>query len=251
MASFQAHHLPDPPAIPTPMPRISTRRWLAAAVLLAAPLHAQAPSPAATQSSTPAALPPAAGDSAQALRQRFAAEVMAAATEGGAPAAGLVVLAADPATGRTELKLAHATVTEAALAPAVERVRAELKTIAGAGPQLWHVRLDPAALPPGERTTAPAIANAREVRTLINRFVVQHFTDIFQGRRGIRVDLQLVVTRDGEVAYARLIRSCGKPAVDAEALRIAPTMRFTPARVGTQPVDAHVDFGLYFVLGEA
>ncbi|HET7462399.1 MAG TPA: TonB family protein [Longimicrobium sp.] len=234
------------------MPRIVTPCWLAAAVLLAAPLHAQAPAPPTSPSSAPAGVRPSAADSAPAaLRQRFAAEVMAAATAGGAPAAGLVVLAADPATGRTELKLAHATVAEAALAPAVERVRAELKTLAGAGPQLWHVRLDPAALPPGARATAPVIANPREVRTLVNRFVAQHFTDIFQGRRGIRVDLQLVVTRDGEVAYARLVRSCGKPAVDAEALRIAPTMRFTPARVGTQPVDSHIDFGLYFVLGEA
>lgn len=235
------------------MPRLFTQRWLPVCVLFAAaPLHAQAPSPPTTQSSAPAPIRPAAADSAQvALRQRFAADVMAAATAGGASAAGLVVLSADPASGRTELKLAHATITEAALAPAVERVRAELKTIAGAGPQLWHVRLDPVAPPSGARTTAPVIANPREVRTLINRFVVQHFTDIFQGRRGIRVDLQLVVTRDGEVAYARLVHSCGKPAVDAEALRIAPTMRFTPAHLGTQPVDAHVDFGLYFVLGEA
>lgn len=234
------------------MPRISIQRWLAAAVLLtAAPLHAQAPAPATSQSSAPSAVRPAAADSAQALRLRFAADVVAAATAGGAPAAGLVVLAADPATGRAELKLAHATVTDSALARAVERVRGELKTIAGAGPQLWHVRLDPAAPSPGGRSTAPVIANPREVRALVNRFVAQHFTDIFQGRPGIRVNLQLVVTRDGEVAYARLVRSCGKPAVDAEALRIAPTMRFTPARVGSQPVDTRVDFPLYFVLGEA
>lgn len=235
------------------MPRIPTRCWLAAAVLLAAPLHAQAPAPATPQSSAPAPVRPPAADSARAaLKQRFAAEVTAAATAGGAPAAGLVVLAADPATGRAELKLSHATVTEATLAPAVERVRAELKTLAGAGPLLWHVRLDPSpAVAGGGRATQPVVANPREVRALINRFVAQHYADLFRGRPGIRVNLQLVVTRDGEVAYARLARSCGKPEVDAEALRIAPTMRFTPARVGTQPVDSHIDFGLYFVLGEA
>jgi TonB family protein len=104
---------------------------------------------------------------------------------------------------------------------------------------------------PGGRATQPVIDNPRQVRALVNRFVTQHFTDIFQGRRGIRVDLQLVVARDGEVAYARVARSCGNPVVDAEALRIAPTMRFQPARVGTQPVDTRVDFPLYFVLGEA
>jgi TonB family protein len=224
----------------------------AGALLAAAPLRAQAPaSSGAPASPAPATMGAGARDSAQvALRQRFAADVMAAATAGGARAAGLVVLAADPATGRIELKLAHATVAEAALLPAVDRVRAELKAFAGEAPLLWHVRLDPAATAPG-RVTQPAIANPREVRALVNRFVTQHFTDIFQGRRGIRVDVQLVVAREGDVAYARLARSCGNPVVDAEALRIAPMMRFTPAQAGTQPVDTRITFPLYFVLGEA
>ena len=254
------------------MPRIPTRHWLAAAVLLAAaPLHAQAPASATARASsgsphlagTPVAAPApasagasavvrtAARDSAQAaLRQRFAAEVMAAATASGAPAVGLVVLAADPATGRTELKLARASVSEAALAPAVERVRAELRSLAAAGPLLWHVRLDPAAAAPG-RVAQPAIANPREMRALVNRFVTEHFRDNFQGRRGIRVDVEMVVAREGDVAYARVARPSGNPVVDAEALRIAPMMRFTPGRMGTQPVDTRITFPLYFVLGEA
>ncbi|HYH82390.1 MAG TPA: energy transducer TonB [Longimicrobium sp.] len=242
------------------MPRISTHAWLAAGALLAcAPLHAQAGAPApvptparvlAGQPLAPAAARPAARDSAQvALRQRFAADVLALASAAGAPA-GLVVLATD-AGGRTELKLARASVTEAALAPAVDRVREELKAFAAEGPLVWHVRLDPVALAPGGRTTAPVIANPREVRAQINRFVVQHFTTIFQGRRGLRVDLQLVVTRDGEVAFARVVRSSGHAVVDQGALQIAPGMRFNPARVGTQPVDTRITFPLYFVVGEA
>ncbi|HEX9938627.1 MAG TPA: energy transducer TonB [Longimicrobium sp.] len=232
------------------MPRISTRAWLAAAVLLAAaPLHAQAPAPAAqTSSAASSALSPATRDSAQmALRQRFAADLLAAA---GAGAAGLVVLAADSATGRIELKLVRATVTEAALAPAVERVRAELKALAAAGPLLWYVRLDLPPMPAGP-TRRPVIDNPREVRALVNRFVEQNFTRIFQGRRGLRVDLEMVVAREGDVAYARVVRSSGNPAVDREALRIAPTMRFQPARVGRQPVDRQITFPLYFVVGEA
>lgn len=227
------------------MPRVSFRALLAGGVLLAAPLHAQAPASPAAPSANPAR------DSAQAaLRQRFAEEVRAAATAAGATPAGLVVFAADPSTGRTELKLARATVSEAALAPAVDRIRADLKAVAGDAPLLWHVRLDPSA-PPAGRMAQPVIANPREVRAQINRFVRQHFTDIFQGRRGIRVDLQLVVAREGDVAYVRLARSSGNPVVDAEALRIAPSMRFTPARVGDTPVDTRIDFPLYFVMGEA
>ncbi|HEU4561741.1 MAG TPA: energy transducer TonB [Longimicrobium sp.] len=236
------------------MLRISTRAWLAAAALLAsAPIHAQAPAPAAQNgaTATTASTTAASRDSAQVeLRQRFAADVLTAAQAGGATAAGLVVLAADPATGRTELKLARATVSEAALAPVVERVRAELKAFAAAGPLLWHVRLDPAPMPTGA-AARPVIDNPREVRALVNRFVAQNFREIFQGRRGLRVDLQLVVSREGEVAYARVLRSSGNPAVDQEALRIAPTMRFQPARVGTQPVDRQINFPLYFVVGEA
>jgi TonB family protein len=236
------------------MPRISTRSWLAAGVLLgSAPLHAQAPAstpPQVSAPSVPAAARLAQRDSAQmALRQRFAADVLAAARAAGTPA-GLVVLAMD-ATGRTELKLARASVTEAALAPAVDRVRDELKAFAAAGPLVWHVRLDPAPGVPGGAAAQPAIANPREVRAQVNRFVAQHFASIFQGRRGLRVDLQLVVTRDGEVAYARVARSSGNPAVDAAALQIAPSMRFTPARVGTQPMDTRMAFPLYFVVGEA
>ena len=236
------------------MPRISTRAWLLAGVLAAAaPLHAQAPASAPPQAPAPTQAPAAhtdQRDSAQiALRQRFAADVLAAARAAGAPA-GLVVLAAD-ATGRTELKLARASVTEAALAPAVDRVRDELKAFAAAEPLVWHVRLDPVAGVPGGRATQPVIANPRETRAQINRFVAQNFAGIFQGRRGLRVDLQLVVSRDGEVAYARVARSSGNPAVDAAALQIAPSMRFTPARVGTQPVDTRIAFPLYFVVGEA
>lgn len=237
------------------MPRISIQLGLLAGVLLgAAPLHAQAPASTSPSASVSAAAPaPAAAssrDSAQmALRQRFAADVLAAARVAGPPA-GLVVLAAD-ATGRTELKLARASVSEAALAPAVDRVRDELKAFAAGGPLVWHVRLDPVAGVPGGRVTQPVIANPREVRAQVNRFVAQNFAAIFQGRRGLRVDLQLVVSRDGEVAYASVARSSGNPAVDAAALQIAPSMRFTPARVGTQPVDTRMAFPLYFVVGEA
>jgi TonB family protein len=165
------------------MPRIPIPTSLLAGVLAAAaPLHAQAPASTAPPASAPAppAARPASGDSAQtALRQRFAADVLAAARAAGAPA-GLVVLAAD-ATGRTELKLARASVTEAALAPAVDRVREELKAFAAAGPLVWHVRLDPVAGAPGGRVAQPVIANPREVRAQVNRFVAQNFATIFQG----------------------------------------------------------------------
>jgi TonB family protein len=241
------------------MPRLALRATLpAAALLCATQLHAQTPAPAAPPSapaaaqSGPAATAAAHHDSAQAaLRQRFAAEVLTAARAAGTPA-GLVVFAADPASGSTELKLARASVAESALADAVEHVRAELKAVAAGGPFVWHVRLDSVPpLAPGARTRQPVIANPREARLQVNRFVEQHFADIFQGRRGMRVDLQLVVAREGDVAYARVARSSGNAAVDQAALQIASTLRFQPATVGTQPVDARINFPLYFVVGEA
>ena len=94
-----------------PLPRLVPLAALA--MLGAGRLHAQMSPP-----------PPMPRDSAStAFLQRLAADARASA---GAGAKGLVVFAAEPAAGRAELKLAHATVADSALAPVLERARAGL-----------------------------------------------------------------------------------------------------------------------------
>jgi TonB family protein len=203
--------------------------------LLAMPLRAQAPAPQP-------------GDTAAStFLRRLAADARASA---GAGAQGLVVFAAEPGVGRAELKLAHATVADSTLAPVLQRARAGLGSLRAAQPVVLHFRLDAAPDAIGPRRQ-PAIANAVEVRARVLRFVSDHFAGIFEGRRGMRVDLQLVVAREGDVPYARVARSSGNPLVDAAALEIARTMRFEPARAGGRAVDALVTFPLHFVVGEA
>jgi TonB family protein len=204
-----------------------------AALLGARTLHAQTPAPHDT--------------SASAFLRRLSADARAAA---GAGAKGLVVFAAEPGAGRAELKLAHATVADSTLAPVLQRAKAGLGSLGAAQPVVLHFRLDGAA-EAGAAPSRPTIQNPVEVRGRVLRFVSDHFTAMFEGRRGMRVDLQLVVAREGDVPYARVARSSGNPTVDAAALEIARTMRFNPARAAGQAVDAVMTFPLHFVVGEA
>ena len=183
-----------------------------------------------------------------AFLQRLAADARAAA---GAGAKGLVVFTAEPAAGRAELKLAHATVADSALAPVLQRARAGLGSLAAAPSVVWHFRLDSATGGTNGPAKQPAIRNAAEVRARVLRYVAEHFASIFEGRRGLRVDLLMVVAQEGDVAWAKVARSSGNAQVDAAALEIARTMRFTPAEAGGRPVDTTMTFPLHFVVGEA
>jgi len=178
----------------------------------------------------------------------LAADVRAAA---GAGAKGLVVFTAEPAAGRAEIRLAHATVADSALAPVLQRARAGLGSLGATPSVVWHFRLDSAAGGVNGPAKGPAIRNAAEVRARVLRYVTEHFASIFEGRRGLRVDLLMVVAQEGDVAWAKVARSSGNAQVDAAALEIARTMRFTPAEVGGRPVDTTMSFPLHFVVGEA
>ncbi|HSU13213.1 energy transducer TonB [Longimicrobium sp.] len=217
------------------MTRFSPPILALAALLGARGLHAQAPAAAPRDTA------------ASAFLQRLAADARASA---GAGAKGLVVFAAEPAAGRAELKLAHATVADSTLAPVLQRAKAGMGALAAAQPVVLHFRLD-AAADAGAAQSRPTIQNPVEVRRRVLRFVSDHFTALFEGRRGMRVDLQLVVAREGDVPFARVARSSGNATVDAAALEIARTMRFNPAQAAGQPVDALMTFPLHFVVGEA
>ncbi|MBV9110461.1 MAG: TonB family protein [Gemmatimonadetes bacterium] len=220
------------------MTRFRLTSIVLATLLAAHALHAQAPAP-----------PPVPRDSASAaFLQRLAADARASA---GAGARGLVVFAAEPGGGRAELRLAHATVADSTLASVLQRARAGMSTLAAAQPVVLHFRLDAAAVQPHAPARLPVIANAAEVRAKVLRFVTDHWKGVFEGRRGLRVDLTMVVAQEGDVAYARIARSSGNAQVDAAALEIARTMRFTPAQADGHPVDAVVTFPLHFVVGEA
>jgi TonB family protein len=218
------------------MTHLRTGLFALAMLLCAADLRAQTPPPAAPRDSA-----------STAFLRRLQADARASA---GAGAKGLVVFTAEPAVGRAELKLAHATVADSALAPVLQRARAGLSALPPAQPVVWHFRLDAAPQPVGP-SRQPTIRNPVEVRARVLRFVSDHFAALFEGRRGMRVDLQMVVAQEGDVAWVRVARSSGNAQVDAAALDIARTMRFNPGQTGGKPVDTLVTFPLHFVVGEA
>jgi TonB family protein len=53
--------------------------------------------------------------------------------------------------------------------------------------------------------------------------------------------VRMLVTRDGEVAYADLTRRSGRAGMDEEVLQAAQRLRFRPARVDEHPVEVWVE----------
>jgi TonB family protein len=60
-------------------------------------------------------------------------------------------------------------------------------------------------------------------------------------RSQLRVDVRMLVTREGEVAYAAVSRSSSMSALDREVLAVAEGLRFHPAAVDDVPVDVWVE----------
>lgn len=60
-------------------------------------------------------------------------------------------------------------------------------------------------------------------------------------RSQLRVDVRMLVTREGEVAYAEVSRSSSMSALDREVLALAEGLRFHPAAVDDVPVDVWVE----------
>lgn len=60
--------------------------------------------------------------------------------------------------------------------------------------------------------------------------------------------VRMLVTRDGEVAYARLSRRGFRPGLDEGVLELARRQRFVPATVNGRPVDVWVEQPFHFML---
>lgn len=59
--------------------------------------------------------------------------------------------------------------------------------------------------------------------------------------RYVMLTLVMLVTREGDVAYAVLRGSGGNDNVDREIVQVGRRLRFRPATVGNVPVDAWVE----------
>lgn len=85
--------------------------------------------------------------------------------------------------------------------------------------------------------TPPTLANREDVRVALERWYPRNLRDAGVGGR---VELWLHVDERGEVASRQVKTGSGNPQLDAAAMEVAETMRFTPARNRDQPTDVWV-----------
>lgn len=165
----------------------------------------------------------------------------------GAPTPVVVLGMSDPplqvASSLTEFLRAWLEGDANVLSPEVPRLTGTLK--------LRLRRLVRRWLPESTREVEPELRNRRGVRQRLTRFAREQALrpDLRGGDERVAV-LRMRIDRRGvpDADTVTLDQSAGDPALDAEALRIAPTLRFKPARVGrwrvnvwiTLPITYHV-----------
>jgi TonB family protein len=107
------------------------------------------------------------------------------------------------------------------------------------------MRLDSAAPAPDSTPgflveCVPELDNRKEVTRLLSDFASQN-RDLLAGRATPPTTrMKMLVSREGEVAYAEIDRSSGQARLDLYAAQVARQMRFRPAAVNGRPVDVWV-----------
>jgi TonB family protein len=212
---------------------------LAALAVAVGPLRAQQSSPS----------PAVDVDSAwRAFRTELVEVARTAARESVPEPRGLVMLVGT-GPGRLEMQLAHANVSEAALGPVLEWARIGIPRFGPVDSALVVFRLEDEVdlghtLGVGDQ---PQLANWPQIAARLRRFMEEHDMELRAGLT--RVDLAILVAKEGDVPLVRVARSSGSALVDREAVTIARAMRFQPARVAGAPVDMVILYPMRFVPG--
>jgi periplasmic protein TonB len=84
----------------------------------------------------------------------------------------------------------------------------------------------------GPGAVEPAVINRPEV----SRELERRYAALAPGGIQGTVEVQVYVDADGWVRHARLLRSSGREAIDRAGQEVALVFRFSPARVGDEPV---------------
>jgi TonB family protein len=218
--------------------------------LLAAPLAGQRMSTACTTRLPAAADSVAEPTIEDGLRDAIRGELFGGAREaavaaGVAEPRGLLVVELERRSGRVTHRLLGGNVPDAVLEPFVVRLAPRLRNHPSTEePLVLFGRLEPDA-PLAETLLAEAagpieacVPELRDPAGFARRLTMEVARRIPHGGEPTRVALELVVSRDGEVAHARLREPSGFPALDRAIVeRLAPGMRFTPGTIGGGAVD--------------
>jgi TonB family protein len=176
------------------------------------------------------------------LREAIGLEVEEAARAAGiSEPAGLVVIELrNRRTGEARVSLFGSNVPEAVAAQAVER-RAQTLVRMPRDQALLHVRLDPLPMGPLGRACMPSLLDPQLFTTRL--WEITHRLPPVSQESAARLSarVRMLVTRDGEVVYATLVRRSSRGDVDREVLELVRELRFAPARVNDVPVDVWVE----------
>jgi TonB family protein len=104
-----------------------------------------------------------------------------------------------------------------------------------------------AAMAPGKRHCAPALANRGELGEMMQRVLARHpQAGTLRTPQVKRAVVRLVVDRTGKVAYVEVDTPTGDANLDPYVQPIAERLRFLPAKLDDVPFDARFRFTLTF-----
>jgi TonB family protein len=172
-------------------------------------------------------------------------DVGAAARQAGiAQPAGLVVMVIrGRAPERAEIHTHEANVGADIVRAALAR-RAPLLAALPEHETTLHFRLDPLPTPPGDtlrvEECVPRVANVDRFRREIQD-IERREPPVPGVMPRTTVHVRMLVSRDGEVAFATVTRRSGNPAVERRVLEATGALRFQPATVNGTPMDVWVE----------
>lgn len=122
-----------------------------------------------------------------------------------------------------------------------------LRTLPGGRGYQALVRIDATypVVAPGRRLCRPDLANPQVLLDGLSEASKEHPDAAVRPNLGVVVVL-LVVTRDGYVAHAEVVRSSGDDFLDARAPTVAAGLRFHPASLDEVPIDTRIRIPLAF-----
>lgn len=216
--------------------------------LLATEARAQAPAERCTV--IPDTVP---GPSAQQIAERNTLRDQIAATlqAHGQPAAGLLMVDVD-STRRGKLLFMQAQLPDSTRRAAIGIVSTYLETLQqGRGYQaLIRIDGDYPAMTPGRRHCRPELANGGQLSEMMQRVLEHHPESGRHGDNGLvrRAVVRLVVTREGQVAFAEVDTPSGDEFIDGNVEAIAMRLRFRPATLDGAPFDVRFRFTMTFTV---
>jgi len=189
------------------------------------------------------------------VRDTLAARFRAAALEAGvAEPAGLVVVEIRDRRRGTAEVTPHASNVSYAVLRGVVDAHAELIARWPERDGVFNLRLDRPYRPAPTEVAREAVECQPSIVDL-NR--LRRDLDVLSRRQGplapgqdprVELRVRMLVSRNGDVAYARLAGRGVRPALNEAVLELARQIRFNPASVNGVPVDVWVELPFQFVL---